>query len=473
MVNSIVDIAQQLWTPAKHLHQQGISYHTYLTELSWLLFLKVAPILDDASNVPTHLSWDTLIQKSGQEQYEYYQEVIKELGQISDPHIAGIYAYARTSLEQPEQLAQLITTLTVVEVVPIDDLGEIYETLLEKCGLEDNNSLHVAPRSLVNLMVILTQPQAGELVQDPLAGTASFVVAANEYIQVMSDDFPEVSLIQRNINNTPNLIAIEPDLARQRLALMNCLLHHIEQKKHIPVRWGDSLLSNLQAWPLADVILSTLVFASSQDDELGKHDTSLALLQHVYQTLKPGGRATVALPDKVLKAAGPAEQVRSTLLDTCVLHTVLRLPRGIFYPRKISAHLLFFRKGKTAQEKTQTVWFYDLRSHFPTFGQYLRLTREHLLPFERIYGDDPLGQSPRHDEGEKGRWRCFSRDTLAKLGDRLDLCWLQDEQDAEDDNTEEVWEVLDETVEELEGLIDILRFSENSFPVNSDQFFND
>ncbi len=451
----ITDIAKQLCVPAKQLHQEGISYYNYLTELSWLLFLKIVPYLGDERRVPSHLSWDSLIQKSGKEQYEYYQNAIQELGEVADPHIAGIYTDAATSFKRPEQLASVITTLASIEAVPIDDLGEVYDLLIEKCGIEDNNRLHVAPRSLIDMMVILTQPQAGELIQDPLAGTASLVVAANEYIQVMSEEASEASPIQNNTNNSTSLIAIEPDLVQQRLALMNCLLHQIEHKELVPVRWGDSLLSNLQAWPLADVILSSLAFTGPSEEESGKHDASLALLQHVYQTLKPGGRAAVLLPDKVLNAVGPAKEVRHHLLDTCIVHTVLRLPRGIFYPRKTLAHLLFFTKGETPQERTQSIWFYDLRSHFLTFGQHLRLTREHLLPFERVYGDDPLGQSPRREEAEPERWRCFERSTLAEQNDRLNLCWLQEDEEADDEEQmcENILEIMDNIMAELEAIM--------------------
>lgn len=456
MINTIADIAQKLIAPAKHLAMEGIPIHAYVTDLTWLLFLKIANLLGEVNHVPAHLNWNMLIHKRGKEQYEYYQKIIKELGQHREPYIAGLYAHASTAFKNSEQLTLVITTLAAVDVLPIDDLGEVYETLLEKCTFEDDNRLCIAPRSLVDLIVILIQPQLGELIQDPLAGTASFVIAADEYIQVMSDELLDISSTQKN--SPPNIIAVEPDLVRQRLALMNCLLHHIDHSQHLPVRWGDSLLSNLQAWPQADVIFSMLVFANTPTDELGNYDASLALLQHIYQTLKPGGRAAVVLPDKVLKAVGPAQQIRSTLLDTCVVQTILRLPYGIFYPHKVLAHLLFFKKGQTPDEKTETVWFYDLRTDKPIFGPYLHLTREYLKPFEMVYGDDPNGQSKRYDEGEEGRWRCFSRETLAKQNDKLDLCWLRDSNHGINDNlvTGNIWEVLNKTVGDLEDLTDIL-----------------
>ncbi len=456
-MNTFVDIAQKLITPATMMHKDGIPIHAYVTELTWLLFLKIAPALGEAEHLPTVYRWEALIDKPLDEQFEYYQTFIKEMGEVPEQNIAGIYAYACTAFKRPEQLAQVITTLAVVDAVEIEDLGEIYEILLEKCADEDGSRLLIPPRSLVDTMVILTQPQLSESIQDPLAGTASVIVAADQYIQLIHDEPLDIPT-QKNRNDKPDIIAVEPDLVRQRLALMNCLLHHTDPIQQVPVRWGDSLLSNLQRWPQADVILSTLIFASESTDELDKHDASLALLQHIYQTLKPGGRAAVVLPDKLLKARGPAQQVRTTLLETCVLHTVLRLPHGIFYPHKVQAHLVFFRRGQSSDEKTEKVWFYDLRTDLPIFGQYLHLTRDYLRTFEKLYGEEPFGQAKRHDEGQNGRWRCFSRDSLAKQDDRLDICWLQDEKATTNDNqvAEEIWEVLDKTMADLEALVDML-----------------
>jgi len=455
-MNTIAEIVQKLGSPAKRLYQEGIPYHAYLTELTWLWLLKIMPTVKPGNTFsPTHRSWETLTQKQGWQQLEYYQEIISQLRQVNDPQIAGIYAHARTVFKHPEQLREVISALTSLDEVMPEEWGEIYEILLEEESHQQGGYLQIVPRCLIDLIVILTQPQLGELIQDPLAGTASFIVAADQYIQVTS----ETEDYEGNLLKTSNFIALEPDLIRQRLALMNCLLHQINSSPAVSVQWGDSLLSNQEVGRLAEVIFSVLVFTRDPNQELGKQDTALALLQHIYQSLKPGGRAAVILSDNVLRAAGPAQQVRTTLLNTCVLHTVLRLPHGIFYPYKIPAHVLFFWRSHSSQEQTEQVWFYDARTGFPTFGQYLRLNREHLRPFEIAYGDDPLGQSARHDEGEGKRWRCFSRDAIAKQGDRLDLCWLLEEKSSLDNkvSSQNIWEVLDETVEELEFLSTLLR----------------
>jgi type I restriction enzyme M protein len=445
MRNTIAEITQKLWTPAKLLHQEGLSFHTYLTELTWLLFLKIAPALGKASLLPTHFSWLTLISKLDREQYEYYQRFLNEMSVVNDPNIAGIYADAETSFENHKQLAQVISALAIIDGLPSEEFGAVYESLLQSCAYEKDNLLYIVPRPLVDIMVVLTQPQRGESIQDPFAGTAGFMITADQYIKVTSDDFFDTDIKPHTI------IAIEPDLVRLRFALMNCLLHGVGHSQYIPVRWGDSLLSKIEKWPPADVIFSMLLVHDSIDDDLDKDERCLALLQHIYQILKPGGRAAVVLPDNILNAAGYAQELRHTLLETCVVHTVLRLPQGVFYPHKVQAHVIFFQKGKTEEEKTEKVWFFDARTKWPILGEYLHLTREHLRPFEMVYGDDYLGKSPRIDEGEQGNWRCFSRDYLAKQGDRLDLCWLENEERRKTVN-DEISALLEDTVSDLEAL---------------------
>ena len=439
-MNTIPDIAQQLWIPVKHFQKDGILSHTYLTELTWLLILKITPHLP--------VSWDTLIQKERQEQYEYYLDILEEMKLVSDPHIAGIYAYAATSFTKHEQLAQLIAILSTIDTVPLNELGNIFELLLENCANEKDNHLHIAPRSLIDLMIVLTQPQLEEVMQDPVAGIGNVIVAADQYINLMTDD--------KNIIKKQKNLAREKNLVQQRFALMNCLLHNIKHPQYVPVLWDDSLLLNRQQCPPADVILSVLVFVNTSTDDFGNHDASLALLQQIYYTLKPGGRAAVVLPDNILKAAGPAQQLRSFLLNKCIIHTVLRLPNGIFYPKKIQAHLLFFRKSKTPEEKTQRVWFYDLRTGYPTFGESLQLTRKHLMEFEMLYGDDPLGNSSRNNKEENKRWYRFNRQTLAEQEDRLDLC-VQDEKATKNfEYQEKIRTVLNDTTIELESVTNLL-----------------
>jgi len=454
-MKSIEDIVQELWRTARQLRQEHLTYYDYIIELSGLLFLKVAPMINMATSLPAYLNWNVLTGKATHEQYEYYQALLTTLGQVNDPYIAGVYSDATTHLKNQTQLAHLITVLEKnLNDLPLESFGEIYESLLERCAREEASSPHIMPpRALIDVMTILTQPEKDECVYDPLAGTASFLTAANQYARVASEELSPP--YPAKYPDKTSCLGIEPDLSQQRLALINCLLHRITTIP-LPVQWSDSLLTTIPNLS-ADVILSMLVLPEERKNELPRYDLALTLLQHIYRTLKPYGRAAVIVPDRILQTAGPAQQIRRELLDTCSVHTVLRLPEGIFYPHQIPAHVLFFKRGAShSTNNTQQTWFYDLRSHFPHFGRYLYLTREHLMPFEIAYGDDPFGESPRTDEGVTGRWRCLSRENLAKQEDRLDYCWLQTQKLPSQVHANDIWQVLESTVEELQAIKVIL-----------------
>lgn len=440
-------VAQRLWLPARNFYQSSsMCYTDYLTELSWLWWLKVAP----ARGLSTACSWDILTSLAGQSQYEYYSDILSHF-QSPLPIVQTLFAEAKTHLKTPDQLALLISTLSHIDPLPQTDSGEVYDTLLEIYARENHSGLLRAPRPLLDLMVILTQPQLEETIQDPFAGTGHFIVAVNHYLQVIQE---EIQFNSSNLSGKSNfsgqVMGKEQNRSRQRLALMNCLLHGIFEPEKLPVLWEDSLLIDLQTWPKADVIFSVLT--SDTDVISNQHDASLASLHTLYQMLKPGGRAAVIVPDQLLSAAGPAHYIRQKLLDHCVVHTVLKLPLGLFYPHAMAAHVLFFYKSQNHGEGTEYTWCYDARSRAPILGQYVRLTREQLQPFELVYGEDPLGKSVR-EEGE--RWRCFTRSHLAAHQDRLDLHWLPDQ--SPDSKVHRAWSVLEDTLGELETLSELLK----------------
>jgi len=410
-MNSLVNIAQTLWQPARTL---GLSCYDYLTELTWLLFLRVAPLIDPVAYLSIHPVWETLLRKQDQPQYDYYRAMLTALGQANNPQLAGIYAQANTHLTQPSQLQQLISVLEILNRLPIEDLGEVYELLLDQCARQ-NSRFIIPPRALVDTLTILLQPQVDELIYDPLAGTASFLVAADQYVKTISaEDLP---LMPSHLLT----VGIEPNLTLQRLALMNCLLHDFRPLREIAVQQGDSLTAPLSSQ--VDVVLSMLCIPHKNQSL--QEERALMLLRQTLQILKPGGRAAVIVPDHVLQATETAQRLRRELLDICNVHTVLRLPLGTFYPHTLATQVLFFQRGEyRLTENTQKTWFYDLRSQLPTFGQHLQLTRQHLVPFEVCYGDDPVGQAMRQETGELSRWRCLTRAFLAEHEDRLDFCWL-------------------------------------------------
>jgi type I restriction enzyme M protein len=180
-------------------------------------------------------------------------------------------------------------------------------------------------------------------------------------------------------------------------------------------------------------------------------------LQHIYLGLKPGGRAAVVLPDNVLFNGNVGEQIRSDLMDKCNLHTILRLPTGIFYAPGVKTNVLFFTRGKKDKGNTQEVWVYDLRTNMSQFGKRTQLTRQHFAEFEVAFGDDPLGSpmslSKRVDTGEQGHFRKFTRDWIAERGDNLDMSWLKNE----NDELPEPATLAQEAMLELEAALEKLR----------------
>jgi type I restriction enzyme M protein len=182
-------------------------------------------------------------------------------------------------------------------------------------------------------------------------------------------------------------------------------------------------------------------------------------LQHVYRGLKPGGRAAVVLPDNVLFEEGVGQKVRGDLMDKCDLHTILRLPTGIFYAQGVKTNVLFFTRGEKDKGNTKAVWFYDMRTNAPSFGKRTPFTRAHFAEFEKAYGADAYGKGRRKDQGEQGRWRKFGREEIEKRGDNLDISWLKD--DSVTDHADlaepeviaaEIVGLLKTALEQMEGL---------------------
>jgi len=437
IMNRLAHIAQELSILAQDFYQQGLTHLDYLTELTWLLGLKLSTLHELTR--PENFDWYQFIQQPSEVQYQEYSECLTTFAQLPHPLIAGIFNQAQTQLTQPQQLNQLITALAVIDGIAFDDLAALYEMVLEISARQPHSALYHPPQALVDLITVLIQPQNNEVIQDPLAGSGHFLVAAHEYSQVTAET-----------SQVPTLMGIEPTLSRQRLALMNCLLHQLSSSQPVPILWGDSLLLNQHTWPQADVIMSMLIVTPESPETRYQHNATLALLQRVCQLLKPGGRAAVIVADNILNAPGPAQQVRHILLESCRVHTLLRLPKGIFYPHHISAQVIFFQRCQNDEEKTQDIWYYDLRTQVPTFGAYRTLKREQLRFFEQLYGDDPNGRAPRANDSP--RWQCINREQL--IEERFGSCGLaQDSPPLPID----IGEIVNTTVEELEILKTLLQ----------------
>jgi type I restriction enzyme M protein len=429
------DIVQKLWNLCNVLKDDGVTYHQYVTELTYLLFLKMTKETGTENQLPKGFRWTDLEEKAGVEQLDFYRILLVHLGSEGSDRVQAIFANASTTIRQPRHLTKLVRSIDDLDWYSArqEGLGDLYEGLLEKNANEKKSGAgqYFTPRELITTMVNLIQPKPGEIIQDPAAGTGGFLLMADRYIKERSDDLFDLSEQQQHFQRYQGLCGMELVQDAHRLALMNMMLHDIEG----PLQLGDTLSNSGAQQPRADVILTNPPFGSkkgggkpSRDDfTFPTSNKQLAFLQHIYRGLKPGGRAAVVLPDNVLFEDNTGRKIRADLMDKCNLHTILRLPTGIFYAHGVKTNVLFFSRGRTDKGNTKNIWVYDLRTNMPSFGKRTPLTREHFKEFEQAFGDDPLGDSARIDQGEKGRFRCFSREEINKRNDNLDISWLRDE----------------------------------------------
>lgn len=471
-MTTTTDIVQKLWNLCHALRDDGISYLQYTTELTYLLFLKMAQETETEGKLPEGYRWVNLTGKEGVDQLKFYRELLLQLGsQEAKPLVQAIYANAQTALKQPRVLNKLITSIDELDWYSTKEegLGDLYEGLLEKNATEKKSGAgqYFTPRPLIDCMVELMQPQAGEMIQDPAAGTGGFLIAADRTIKQRTDNLFDLSEAEQVFQRTQAFYGLELVQDAHRLLLMNLMLHGIESR----VDLGDTLSPEGQRLPKANLILTNPPFGTktgggrpTRDDfTFPTSNKQLAFLQHIYRGLEPGGRAAVVMPDNVLFEEGQGRSIRADLMDKCNLHTILRLPTGIFYSPGVKTNVLFFQRRTTEKNNTKALWVYDLRVNMPSFGKRTPLTRGHFQEFITAYGDDPNGLGQRLDQGEAGRWRCFTRAEIAQRGDNLDISWLRDEslQSAEDLPEPEViataiLEKLQTAMTEMEALKDLL-----------------
>ena len=466
---STSNIVQKLWNLCDVLRDDGINYSDYVTELVLLLFIKMEYENTEqgvlvSHKLPEGCRWTDINELSGLNLLNKYKQVLLDLSKSDDQLIATIYNDAYTRLREPRHLEQLVKSLDSLDWFSIqnDGLGDLYEGLLEKNATETKSGAgqYFTPRVLIDSIVRCIKPQPGEVIQDPAAGTAGFLIAADTYIKSKTDDLFDLSPEQAKFQKTKAFVGVELVPNTRRLALMNCMLHGMEGDNEGVIHQGNALGEAGASLPRADVILANPPFGTSKggDASITRDDLTyktsnkqLAFLQHIYRNLKAGGRAAVVLPDNVLFEAGVGTEVRRDLMNKCNLHTILRLPTGIFYAAGVKTNVLFFTKGTAKdidqdQNCTENVWVYDLRTNMPSFGKRTPFSSEHLAPFEALYGEDANGTSPRtegdwsfapEDDGDKddtseqdmenSRWRVFSRDWIAtEKGDSLDISWIRD-----------------------------------------------
>ena len=423
------EIVQKLWNLCNVLRDDGITYHEYVTELTYILFLKMAKETGAEAHIPETWRWDVLASKSGLELKNYYQQLLSDLGRNSQGRIREIYEGAQTKIDEPKNLEKIIRTIDELDWFSAreEGLGNLYEGLLEKNASEKKSGAgqYFTPRVLIDVMVRLMKPQPGEKCNDPACGTFGFMIAAHEYVRRHTDDFFDLDQDTANFEAGDAFTGCELVHDTHRLALMNAMLHDMNGK----IVLGDTLSSLGESFKDYDLVLTNPPFGTKKGGERATREDltfptsnkQLNFLQHIYRSLKRGGRAAVVLPDNVLFADGDGEKIRVDLMDKCSLHTILRLPTGIFYAQGVKTNVLFFTRGQGDRDNTREVWYYDLRTNMPSFGKTHPLAKEDFAGFEAAY------QAPDRAAVQDERWQKFTREEIAQKGNTLDLGLIRDD----------------------------------------------
>ena len=467
------EIVSKLWNLCNVLRDDGITYHQYVTELTYILFLKMAKETGAESQIPEAYRWDNVTSKSGIELKKFYKELLAHLGENCTGRVREIYQGASTNIDEPKNLEKIITTIDGLDWFSAreEGLGNLYEGLLEKNANEKKSGAgqYFTPRVLIDVMTKLVKPQPGERCNDPACGTFGFMISASQYVRSQTDDFFDLDADMAKFEREEAFTGCELVHDTHRLALMNAMLHDIDGK----IVLGDTLSSVGMSMKDYDVVLTNPPFGTKKGGERATRDDftfptsnkQLNFLQHIYRSLKTNGkaRAAVVLPDNVLFADGDGERIRLDLMDKCNLHTILRLPTGIFYAQGVKTNVLFFTRGKTDKHNTKEVWIYDLRNDMPSFGKTNPLKSEHFDDFVECYADGDLSKRKEtySEENPNGRWRKFTiEDILARDKTSLDITWMKVDSGTDDytlagllDKIKEKSNNIAKAVAELEALI--------------------
>lgn len=433
------EIISKLWNLCNVLRDDGITYHQYVTELTYILFLKMAKETGSENQFPEKYRWDELKAKSGVELKKFYKELLTNLGDNCTGRIREIYQGASTNIDEPKNLEKIILTIDGLDWFSAreEGLGNLYEGLLEKNANEKKSGAgqYFTPRVLIDVMTKLMKPQPGERCNDPACGTFGFMIAAHQYVSDHTDSFFDLDADKAKFEKKEAFTGCELVHDTHRLALMNAMLHGIDGK----ITFGDTLSNVGQSMKDYDLVLTNPPFGTKRGGERATRDDftfqtsnkQLNFLQHIYRSLKTDGkaRAAVVLPDNVLFAADDGERIRKDLMEKCNLHTILRLPTGIFYAKGVKTNVLFFTRGKKDKGNTKEIWIYDLRSDMPSFGKTNPLKAEYFTDFIKCYADGDLTKRKEtySEKNPNGRWRRFSiKEILARDKASLDITWMKD-----------------------------------------------
>jgi len=479
-------IVSKVWAFCQTLRDDGVGYGDYLEQLTYLLFLKMAdeytkPPHNRKMPIPSEYAWETLIDKSGAELESHYNVMLRELAR--EKGILGqIFTKSQNKIQDTAKLYKLIALINAENwiLMGVKDKGDIYEGLLEK-NAEDTKSgagQYFTPRPLIKAMVECLSPEPQKTIADPACGTGGFFLAAYDWLV----DNRDLDKEDKRFLKYETFFGNEIVASTRRLALMNLFLHNIgDIDSDNFISPNDSLITD--SGTRYDYILANPPFGkkssmtfTNQDGEQEKEDLTynrqdfwvttsnkqLNFVQHIRTMLKTTGMAAVVLPDNVLFEGGVGETVRKKLLETTDLHTILRLPTGIFYANGVKANVLFFDGKPSSKDPwTKEIWVYDYRTNIHHTLKKNPLKLNDLKDFITLYNPENRNKRKETYNAEtnpEGRWRKFSyEEIIARDKTSLDITWLKDKSLADLDNLPDPDVLALEIVENIEASLDSFR----------------
>jgi len=482
---STQDLVAKLWNLCNLLRDDGVTYHEYITELTFLVFLKMVEETGQDEHIPQGYRWADLEACNAATRLEHYKKLLLHLGSHGSTITQAIYNNANTVIRKPATLNKLVTEIDKLDwySAKTEGLGDMYEGLLEINATEKKSGAgqYFTPRVLINTMVELMKPTLDDVIVDPTAGTGGFLISAHHYIK-QHHDINALNEFDYDQYQHKTFYGMEFVPDTRRLALMNLMLHDLAiDDRHAGILFGDTLSNEGKQLPQASLILANPPFGTKQGGGIPTRDDlvhytsnkQLAFLHLMYHVLLgPGGRAAVVLPDNVLFEAGTGKTIRQDLMEKCNLHTILRLPTGIFYAAGVKTNVLFFSKPKDANKdkgNTQQVWVYDLRANMPQFGKRTPFNAQHLQEFCEAVGNDltTVDEAARQafierharetGNPETCRLRSFSREQIRQKDDSLDLAWMRDDSAEDSACLSEPDVLITEALEEMAGAMQALQ----------------
>ena len=450
-------LVKKVWDIANVLAAAGVGFTDYITQLTYILFLKMDAEKEElglGSSLPEGCKWNDINELSGDDLIDKYEEILKDLSKV-EGLIGTIFTKASNKINSPVHLAKVLQMVGNENwyMMEGDFKGAIYEAILEKNGQDKKSGAgqYFTPRALIKAMVEVTDPKITETVADPACGTGGFLLSAFEHMKPQSREISKQNFLKNHA-----LFGADNTALVVTLASMNLYLHDIGTDKS-PIICQDSLLDTSDR--MFDVILANPPFGtrpqgsvavdSARPEFIKTSDNQVNFLQHIMSIVKTGGRVAVVLPDNVLTDGNATAKVREKLLEDFNLHTILRLPTGIFYANGVKTNVLFFEKG----EKTKDIWVYDYRTGIKHTMATKPMTRTDLDDFVNCYcsGHMEDRKATYSEENPNGRWRKFTEDEVYSRDQlKLDFKWL--DLSEKDDRT--VTELLSEMQDKATAISD-------------------